>query len=130
MSYVSWGKPKLDPIPIGPIFASEIIPGTFRYERVVWKPSPDSEEIREHLLKLLDDALSGRDDALSETFPDSFFSARNLAPLVMWQLAQFQEQRALGRLQEICDSPPEWLADPARAELQAILKDWPTTPTD
>lgn len=130
MSYVSWGKPKLNPIPIGPIFVSEIIPGTFAYERVIWKASPDSDEVREYLLKLLDDALLGRDEALSETFPDSFFSPRSLAPMVIWQLAQIREQRALGRLQEISGNPPEWLTDPARAELQAILKDWPATPAD
>ncbi len=38
-------RPERDPIPIGPVFTGE--------ERTLWQQSPDTEEVRQHLLSLL-----------------------------------------------------------------------------
>ena len=41
-------RPDRDPIPIGPVFT-----GDSSGRREFWKPSPDTEEVRQHLLTLL-----------------------------------------------------------------------------
>ena len=50
-------RPERDHIPIGPVTGhggwKEDQP-EFEYPRYVWRPSPDNEEIRQHLLSLLD----------------------------------------------------------------------------
>ncbi len=101
-----------DPIPVGPILAAEYV-GGFAYERVPLKPSPDTEEIRRHLLDLLDEPEE-RDEHL--VFP--------ILPTVMgtviWQLGQFRERRAIeplrrmekgleGRRAEFVRAAIEWI---------------------
>ena len=48
-------RPDRDLIPIGPVMRWDESKesGLFEYPRHVWKPSPDSEDIRQHLLSLL-----------------------------------------------------------------------------
>ena len=84
-----------DPIPIGPILVGEMT-GGFSYERVVWKPSPDTEEIRQHLLDLLTD--------IEETAAaDSYIAYPRVTHTVVRQLGEFRERRALEPLQRIAD---------------------------
>ena len=45
-------RPDRDPIPIGPI--TRHVGDSMKNDREVWRPSPDSEEIRLHLLALLE----------------------------------------------------------------------------
>lgn len=88
-----------DPIPIGPVTrhgergTNDDVNGEIR--RPIWKLSPDSEEIRQHLLTLLESFTDkiGEDDwtpwpaALSDT--------------MIWQLGEFREQRAVRGLERI-----------------------------
>ena len=54
-------RPRRDPIPIGPILRHYELSllDTWTNRRVIWKLSPDTEEIRLHLLILLQDVLKG-----------------------------------------------------------------------
>ena len=62
--------------------------------RYVWKPSPDSEEIRQHLLTLIESILEyvGRD-----WYPLGI----GLGETIVRQLGEFREQRAVKRLEGI-----------------------------
>ena len=51
-------RPDRDPIPIGPVF---IDAGGYPYGRKQWQPSPDTEEVRQHLLELAPNGFSGSD---------------------------------------------------------------------
>ena len=101
-----------DPIPVGPILGAEVA-GLGAYVRVPLKPSPDTEEIRRHLLDLLDEPEE-RDEHL--VFP--------ILPTVMgtviWQLGQFRERRVIeplrrmekgleGRQAEFVRAAIEWI---------------------
>ena len=61
--------------------------------REIWKPSPDTEEIRQHLLTLLDQM---GEEPISE-YPIGIYADE----LVVWQLGELREQRAVQRLQRI-----------------------------
>lgn len=104
-------RPDRDPIPIGPVerFAGDYSTNA----REVWQPSPDSEEIRRHLL-----------DLLSEIFlhipADRYPIGPSLASVIMRQLGEFREPRAVRDLEWICANCPDFLAKPARAALEQI----------
>ncbi len=104
-------RPDRDPIPIGPVerFAGDYSTNA----REVWQPSPDTEEIRRHLL-----------DLLSELFlhipADRYPIGPSLASVIMRQLGEFREPRAVRDLEWICDNCPDFLAKPARAALEQI----------
>ena len=74
-----------DPIPIGPVFTGD--------ERALWKPSPDTEEIRQHLLVL----LRQMEERPRTEYPIGFYSDE----LVVWQLGEFKEPRAAVELRRI-----------------------------
>lgn len=60
--------------------------------RVIWKHSPDSEEIRQHLLGLL--------EYLPRHISKDFYPiGPNLGEVIMWQLGEFGEQRAIEDLE-------------------------------
>ena len=82
-----------DPIPVGPILAAEAV-GLGEYERVPLKPSPDTEEIRRHLLDLLDEPEERDSQLVFPILPTVMYT-------VIWQLAEFRERRALERLRRI-----------------------------
>ena len=48
-------RPDRDPIPIGPVYVNEGVSITSSGGRVFWQPSPDTEEIRQHLLDIIRD---------------------------------------------------------------------------
>ncbi len=107
-----------DPIPIGPILVAEVGSG-LSFERVPWQPSPDTEEVRLHLLELLGRA----EDIFSEDYHPAFGpKIRNhpdYAGVVIWQLGQFREQRAVPGIEFVRGKIPD-LAAIARQALEAI----------
>lgn len=104
-------RPDRDPIPIGPVerFAGDYSTNA----REVWQPSPDTEEIRQHLLELL-----------SEIYlhipADRYPIGTSLGTAIMRQLGEFREERAVRDLQWISDNCPDFLAGPAREALEQI----------
>ena len=54
--------------------------------RVIWKPSPDSEEIRQHLLTLLESVLNGIDAGVEAGY---WLPGPPLEFIVIYQLAEF-----------------------------------------
>ncbi len=86
-------RPEPDPIPIGPVFTGDSFGA-----REVWKASPDTEEIRRHLLDLLD-----RMEAKPQSeYPLGTYSDET----VIRQLARFRETRAVEGLRRICRFDP------------------------
>ena len=55
-------------------------------DREVWIPSPDSEEIRLHLLYLLENFV---EHVLESRYP----IGPDVGEVVLWQLGEFREQR-------------------------------------
>ena len=83
-------RPERDPIPIGPVFTGE--------ERRVLLPSPDTEEIRQHLLALL-----GQIEARPHTeYPFGLHTDET----VVWQLGEFKESRAAEALRRVASFDP------------------------
>jgi hypothetical protein len=84
-------RPQRDPIPIGPVFTGE--------DRELWKPSPDSEEIRQHLL-----ALVGQiEEQPRSEYPLGVYTDE----LVVRQLGEFRESRAVESLRRIASFDPK-----------------------
>ena len=129
-------RPDRDPIPIGPILrpgtvtreTPEIAPtimdtGTGHAARVVWKRSPDTEEVREHLLELLDDLER-------QARKDNYFPTPSMAAAVVWQLGEFRESRAIPGLSRIIERYDERIVDDARAALTKIRQTASRGPAD
>ncbi|MBZ5654254.1 MAG: hypothetical protein LAO56_03140 [Acidobacteriia bacterium] len=87
-------RPDRDPLPIGPVFVDTQGSG----DRKILKPSPDTEEIRLHLLDLLD----GIKQEASEEYPMGSY----LDEVVVWQLGEFRESRAAADLRRIAAFSP------------------------
>jgi hypothetical protein len=66
-------------------------------DRVAWRPSPDSEDIRRHLLDLLDDIFT-------HIARDGYPIGTPVASAVIRQLGDFRERRAVETLQRLRDS--------------------------
>ena len=104
-------RPKRDRIPIGPImrYAGDGMSN----DREVWIESPDSEEIRLHLLELL--------DGLSEGIAEEWYPiGPGVGEAVIRQIGEFREQRALEPLRRIRDGARGALADAAGAATERI----------
>lgn len=68
------------------------------YGREIWQPSPDSEEIRVRLLSLLE---------LVEEQPRTEYPAGEyLDEMVVWQLGEFREKRAVADMDRIARFDP------------------------
>ena len=87
-------RPQRDPIPIGPVFV-----GDCSGAREFWQPSPDTEEVRQHLLGLL---TRMEQQPVSE-YPIGVYSDE----VVVWQLGEFREPRALEQLRRIVSFDPD-----------------------
>jgi hypothetical protein len=86
-------RPQRDPVPIGPVFTGDSFGA-----RDVWVPSPDTEQIREHLLALL---------ATMEEHPCSEYPiGAYVDEVVVWQLGEFRESRAVAGLRRIASFNP------------------------
>lgn len=84
-------RPEPDPIPIGPVFISA---DEYPYRRKQWQLSPDTEEVRWHLLDLLQ-CISA--EPLEEEYPAGLY----VDELVVWQLGEFRERQAIDELRRI-----------------------------
>lgn len=95
-------RPERDPIPIGPV--TQYAGDGMTNDRKFGMPSPDSEEIRKHLLELLanevDKIRDGRLDAFYPIGPD-------ILEVVVWQLGEFREQRAEASISWIHENCPD-----------------------
>ncbi len=100
-------RPDRDPIPIGPVMRGD------GENRFLWVPSPDSEEVREHLLDLLADLFRH----ISE---DRYPAGLSLARIIISQLGEFREARAVSELERLRDNGPGSLARMASAALAKI----------
>lgn len=87
-------SPERDPIPIGPLLVNRDGTG-----RNVWKDSSDSEEIRRHLL----DLLAAIVEPPSAEYPIGIYRDE----VVVWQLGEFRESRAVQDLRRIVSFDPE-----------------------
>ena len=76
--------PDRNSIPIGPIYVD------MGKGRELWQLSPDSESVRVNLLDLLGD--------IHEIPKPEYSSGLFLDEVVVWQLGEFQEKRALAKL--------------------------------
>ena len=101
-----------DPIPIGPVFI-----GTDSGDRKVCQPSPDTEEVRQHLLDLLSQ-VKGR---LPREYPVRVYEDE----MVVWQLGEFRERRSIGGLRRITAFSPgkQGPLERTRHHLMALAKE-------
>lgn len=86
-------RPERDPIPIGPVFT-----GDSSGAREWFLPSPDTEEVRQHLLAL----LSAMEEQPAHEYPPGMY----LDEVVVWQLGEFREPRAIDGLRRIAGFDP------------------------
>lgn len=86
-------RPERDSNPIGPVFT-----GDSEGNRQFWKPSPDTEEIRLHLLSL----LQGMEEKPEVEYPIGFYKDE----VVIWQLGEFREVRAIDSLKHVASFDP------------------------
>lgn len=75
-------------LPIGPVWE-----GTSDNYREIWKLSPDEEEVRQALLALL--------VQIEEELQLEYPAGMSLDDIVIWQLGEFREKRAVDNLQRI-----------------------------
>jgi hypothetical protein len=87
-------RPVPDPIPIGPVFS-----GGASGERKLLRTSPDTEEIRRHLLALL--------SALKERPSTEYPIGPYCDEVVVWQSGEFREARAIEPLRRVTGFAPE-----------------------
>lgn len=98
-----------DPVPIGPVFVANLREGN----REVWVESPDTEEIRLHLLGLLADS-----DSIRGSWP---FSDGFVRDVIAWQLLEFDERRAIPLFKKRVDEL-ERLGEDASRVRQGLLR--------
>ena len=109
-------RPERDRMPIGPVTRHggwQEKPPYDEYPRYVWKPSPDTEEVRQHLLSLLDSIF---EHMLDDEYP----LGNRLGDVVVWQLGEFPEQRAVERLTELSEDRLGRLVEAANEALAKI----------
>jgi hypothetical protein len=116
-------RPERDPIPIGPVLTADSSGA-----RQIWKRSPDTEDVRQHLLAL----LGGMQEQPASKYPLGTY----LHEIVIWQLGEFGEMRAVERLQRVASFDPasteagqfersrEGLVQVAGEALSKIDRDW------
>ena len=108
-------RPDRDPIPIGPVMRhggwKDL--GFSEYPRYVWKRSPDSEEVRQHLLNLLESIT----EHMSQ---DRYPLGIGLGETIVRQLGEFRERRATEGLEQIRDHSSGVLAEAASKALARI----------
>ena len=107
-------RPDRDGIPIGPVMCHGGFTGPLNeHPRVVWKCSPDSEEIRQHLLNLL--------QSLPAQISKDFYPiGYGLGETILWQLGEFGEKRAVEGLEWVCENSKGSLREAAKEALTKI----------
>ena len=86
-------SPERDRIPIGPILIDPRDQG-----REIWKQSPDTEEVRTHLL----DLLAGIQERPKVEYPIGLYRDE----VIVWQVGELREQRAIRDLERIANFDP------------------------
>lgn len=86
--------PDLDPVPVGPAFLADSTGA-----RQLWHSSPDTEQVREHLLGLL---AAMKEEPASE-YPIGAYRDE----VVVWQLGEFRDARAIPELERLATFNPE-----------------------
>ena len=104
-------RPDRDSIPIGPV--TRYAGDGFSNDRAVWLDSPDTEEIRLHLLSLLDEFFT---NVAADRYP----IGHGLGNVLIGQLGRFRERRAEERLQWLSDNLPDLWGEEAREALARI----------
>lgn len=112
-------SPERDTMPIGPIYVDE------GKGRQLWQRSPESDSIRSHLLELL--------EKIEEQPRTEYAEGSYRDEVVVWQLGDFEEERALKGLKRIVEFNPaassgepihrtrETLVEAAREAIDKIL---------
>lgn len=85
-------RPARDPIPIGPVFRNRS--GGASNEREVWEASPDTEEIRSHLLRIVQDPREHLDQGYHWFSPPAFVIA--VRQLLFWG-----DERVVGAIEAL-----------------------------
>ena len=109
-------RPERDPIPIGPVTRHggwKADEPEVEYPRYVWKPSPDTEEIRQHLLSLFSSIF----DHMKQ---DQYPIGNPLEEMIIWQLGEFRERRATKKLEVLGELPLGLLTKVANEALRKI----------
>ena len=104
----------MDPIPIGPV--TQYAGDGFSNGREVWIPSPDSEEIRQHLLELLEDFFA-------HVFKFRYPIGPDVGEVVIRQLGEFRERRAEEDIRWISENVPDPWGEAARTALSQITRE-------
>lgn len=102
-------RPNRDPIPIGPVYVGDSFGA-----RKFWEPSPDTEEIREHLLELVRNPAEHTDG-----YP--FFSAPPHLKAIE-QLVEFDDRRVIEALEDLIRRDEMEKARPALLELVETVR--------
>ena len=87
--------------------------GFEEYPRTVWELSPDSEDIRQHLLSLLQSLYE-------QIRKDRYPLGIGLGETILWQLGEFGEQRAVEGLERIREQGEGFLHEAASEALAKI----------
>ncbi len=112
-------RPDRDRIPIGPVTRHGGWAGSGmgeEYPRKVWEPSPDTEDIRQHLLNLLRSIF----DHIKH---DQYLIGDPLGQIIIWQLGEFREQRAINSLEVLSELELGMLTEAANEALEKIRGD-------
>jgi len=122
-------RPDRDPVPIGPVFMLDS-----SGDRRLWQISPGTDEIRQHLLSL----LGAMEEKPRTEYPIGLYADE----VVVWQLGQWREERAVAGLRRIAAFNPaaaesgplgrtrEGLVSAARRALEQITGDSDRGPGD
>lgn len=101
-------SPDRDQVPVGPM----MVVVTAGYGRGVHVLSPDTEEVRVHLLDII--------RSVAELPHKLYPGGRSREEAAAWQLGEFGEQRAIPDLRRIAEMPPAVVPPPSRV-LQSKL---------
>ena len=104
-------RPGRDPIPIGPVYVHKFSGPSGEGEREEWQPSPDTEEIRQHLL----DIVRLPDEHADEGYHFYTLPAHFAA---LTQLLEWCDERLIPALEEIARRPE---VEPVRADIEETI---------
>ena len=105
-------RPGRDPIPIGPVCVHRATGPSGEGGREEWQPSPDTEEIRQHLLDIV---------RLPEEHADEGYHFHTRPPHIaaLMQLLEWRDERLVPALEEIARHPE---AEGVRADIEETIR--------
>lgn len=102
-------RPGRDPIPIGPVY---VVDDALRSTRKAWQPSPDTEEIRQHLLDIVRLPDEHRDTGYHFYTHPAHIAA-------IQQLLEWRDLRLISALEEIAQNPA---MERVRADIEETIQ--------